>query len=357
MPDFLNMQSNRPGHVDIKLDLKDYVRAFDAKMSAEGSATEAQAAKAFNMEFKKIYDSLDGLLGATIWMDVLDEATHALPEEQRHAIEKSPAATMMSESFLELLKNSVGEAIERYYDSGKEIPAEITLSLDIDTASNPREVVMQVTDSGRGFRNKAFLEEINTEQGQKDYVDKSHGSERAIPSDRPPLFGGQGRGLRILIADKDGDALEESGRVKRYEKPEVSHIAFGNARDERGHIKGAQITLTTSIEPRELLVNKALDYKESMQNIRQDVSASPTTSSEATTEKGTETPSMFDLDMGFMDDWEEENAERFQGDSPVPPKMHQRPFPEGSDDEGETDEDEFDPDKEGHDDFSPRSPK
>ncbi len=355
VPNFFEMESNRPGLVELHFDLTKYVRAFDKEMSAKGEAAKAQAAKEFNEIFASIHFSFEGLSGATYWERALTMATEGLTPDQISATKASPAADMMENSFIEIVKNSIGEAIERYYDSNKTIPAEITLSLDIDATTHADKVVIQVTDSGRGFRDKEFLEKLNTEKGQKDYVDKSHGSVRRRLLDRPPLFGGQGRGLRILIADKDGDALEESGRVHRFTKPQVSRIAFGNVLDESGGIKGAQITLTTSIEPRENLSVKAYSFKDEVQEMKRSLSESPV--SDATTVEGNDSP--LDLDMGFMDDWIEDNQERFRGGSPVPsPVPWKLRFKPGPVREEDTDLEGFGSDEEEHDnDFSPKPPR
>ncbi|MDF1677596.1 MAG: hypothetical protein P1U32_02745 [Legionellaceae bacterium] len=353
MPNFFVMESNGPGLVDFHFDLTKYVRAFDKKMSAKGQAAKAQAAHEFNEIFTGIHFSFEGLSGATYWERAFTIATQGLTPEQISATQASPAADMMENSFIELIKNSIGEAIERYYDSNKTIPAGITLSLHIDATTHPDKVVIQVTDSGRGFRNQAFLEKLSTEQGQKDYVDKSHGSVRNRSHDRPPLFGGQGRGLRILIADTDGDALEEGGRVHRFTKPEVSRVVFGNALNERGGIRGAQITLITSIEPRENLSVKAYNFKDEAQEIKRSLSESPV--SEATTVESSEVS--LDLDISFMDDGEEDNQERFQGDSPTLSPVQRKQFKSGFIGEKDTDQEGFSSDEEGDDDdfFSPRA--
>jgi hypothetical protein len=350
MPDFISMTSPAPGHVDIELNLAPYVSAYEKAYSHKTPAHTREAAMTeFNKLANDIYERLDGMPGATHWFMAQDLATETFNAAQKKAIDASPASDMLKNSFIELIKNSMDEAVSRYYDSNKTQKPTIKLSLDIDNTSKPNQVSMQLTDSGRGFTDPEFLAKLNTENGRDAYVNASRGSIKKKHDDRPPLFGGQGRGLRILIADEDGDILERSGRVHRFEKPKISRVGIDNAVDNHGHIQGAQITITTSIKPRRALSDIANEIKDRVQAYKREQAAPSPAGSEATTVESTssgkispETVPTADsspltlgsLDMDFLDE-QDDDSSRYQGDSPDP---RQRKLTKGLDEDKDEDE-------------------
>jgi hypothetical protein len=352
MPDFINMSSTSPGHVDIELNLAPYVTAYEKAYSPKTPAHARETAMTeFNNLANNIYNRLDGMPGETHWFRAQDLATETSGTAQKKIIAASPASDIMANSFIEIIKNSMDEAVSRYYDSNKTQAPTINLSLDIDNTSNPNQVSMQLTDSGRGFTDPEFLAKLNTEKGRDAYVNTSRGSMKIKHSARPPLFGGQGRGLRILIADEDGDILERSGRVHRYEKPKISRVDIDNAVDNHGHIQGAQITVTTSIKPRRALSDIADEMKEQVQAYKRAQATPSPANSEATTVESTTsgktTPepvstagssplTLGSLDMGFLE--EEDNSARYQGNSPDSKKQPSKYGFLDDDDEAFTDD-------------------
>ncbi|MDF1683353.1 MAG: hypothetical protein P1U36_01725 [Legionellaceae bacterium] len=260
MPSYISMESTSSGQVDITLNLSFYIEAYEKAYGYQRSPgkSQADAIAKFKQQSLELSGQLTGLTGQMHWLDALRLATEDWEPSQQDAVAQSPAARMMDNSFIEIIKNSMDEVISMHYDSTPRKPPIIQLTLKIDNTSYSNQISIQITDSGRGFPD-SFLDKINTPSRRATYVNASRGSNKTTHHDRPPLFGGQGRGLRILIADENGDALERSGqRVHRFIKPEISSVEFINALDAFGHCRGARITVTTSIEPREEYIAEAI---------------------------------------------------------------------------------------------------
>ncbi|MDF1683354.1 MAG: hypothetical protein P1U36_01730 [Legionellaceae bacterium] len=320
MPNFIRMKANASGHINITLDLSSYINAYEKAYGSQISESDDQTKTV--AEFKKIshniHKQLDGISGQIHWIDALEIATHNLEPSHQDAVAASPAARMMDNSFIEIIKNSMDECVTKYYDSNKVAKPCIQLAMDIDNTSNPEQVSIQITDSGRGFPD-AFLHKVSTPSNRDTYVNTSRGSPKEKCKNRPPLFGGQGRGLRILIADEEGDMLGHLGqRIHRFTKPEISSVEFNNLMDINGHVQGAQITVTTSIEPREDLSLRIHKIKEQLQDNRRSNATPSPTDSVATTHESTssrDSPPM--LDLGFLDD--EDQDEDFDDDNNFSP--------------------------------------
>ncbi|MDF1828137.1 MAG: hypothetical protein P1U39_07640 [Legionellaceae bacterium] len=257
MTKFIQMECMASGHVVITVDISAYIHAFEEAYLTDLPVENNQhAIEAFKKLSNTIESELTGIPGQLRWIEALELATQHLTPEQQDTIEKSPAADMMNVSFIEIIKNSIDECIARYYDSNGSASLCMPLSLVIDNTSIPDQVSIQITDTGRGF-SPHFLDNISTQAMRDAYVNTSGGSDKVNHRDRAPLFGGQGRGLRILIADEAGDVLERTGeRIHRFTKPKVSSVELDNATDDDGQVLGARITVTTSLEPRTRVEHK-----------------------------------------------------------------------------------------------------
>jgi len=257
MTKFIQMECMTSGYVVITLDISAYVNAFEetylTDLPAEHNQHDVTAFKTLSCQIEAGLTEIPGQLR---WFEALELATQHLAPEQQDTIEKSPAADMMNVSFIEIIKNSIDECISRYYDSNRCASLCIQLSLVIDGTSIPDQVSIQITDTGRGFSPR-FLDNVSTQAKRHAYINTSRGSNKINHRDRAPLFGGQGRGLRILLADEVGDVLERTGRrIHRFIKPAVSSVEFNNLTDEYGQILGARITVTTSLEPRAIVAQQ-----------------------------------------------------------------------------------------------------
>lgn len=257
MNKFIQMECMASGYVVIIVDISAYIHAFEKAYLTDLPAENNQhAIKEFKKLSHKIESELTGLSGELHWLDALSLATQNLNPKQQEVIKKSPAADMMNVSFIEIIKNSIDECIARHYDSNGSASLWMQLSLVIDSTSIPDQVSIQITDTGRGFSPR-FLDNVSTPAKRHAYINTSGGSDKVKRGNRAPLFGGQGRGLRILMTDEAGDVLVRTGHcIHRFIKPAVSSVKFDNLTDENSQVLGARITVTTSLEPRVLADQK-----------------------------------------------------------------------------------------------------
>ncbi|MCH9756251.1 MAG: hypothetical protein K0U37_03525 [Gammaproteobacteria bacterium] len=202
----------------------------------------------------ELFTQLTGVVGDLHWEDILNKATEGLEIEEAENIRNSPAAEMIDYSFVEILKNSLDEALAGYYETEGERPASITLTIDIDNETNPNQVSIKITDSGRGFPDD-FLAQVQTAEARDAYIHESGSfSQKAEHDDRAESFGGRGRGLRIFAAAEQNLTLDTSGIYEdtRADPPPTiaSSLMFDNQLDDEGHIIGAEIILTTPMPSR-----------------------------------------------------------------------------------------------------------
>lgn len=207
-------------------------------------------------------NALSGIVGAKLWLIVLDEALDAavdggrITREERVVIQNAPACELMVISFVEVVKNLLDEAILGHYESGKN--PQLEMKVDIDVSSADR-IKLIITDNGRGFP-QTFLAKNATPAGREAYI-REVGSTKKTSPDKvtmaadelsreitpPKLFGGAGLGLRVLMAGVlHGDILVGPGCLKpRYERPAISEISLNNLEDSQGTI----VQITTSRTP------------------------------------------------------------------------------------------------------------
>jgi hypothetical protein len=191
-----------------------------------------------------IVDCITGLSGACLWEDMLTCAISRLSEpdqiETKKYIDASAAGVYMRQSFIELVKNSMDQIVL----SDKQ-PPECVVQLDLFIEVIEDMIRMTFSDNGGGFTAQ-FIEQMNDDKQRKAYIDNA-GSSKFKHDLRAELFGGAGRGLRILCAYIDyGDKLERLGsRKEAYIKPDISRISFSNHRDGVGN-QGATIVVETS---------------------------------------------------------------------------------------------------------------
>lgn len=191
-----------------------------------------------------IVSDIMGVSGALLWADMLKNAISRLSEPDqiatRQYIEASAAGVYMGQSFIELVKNSMDQIVL----SDKQ-PPKCVVQLDLFIEVSEDMIRMTFSDNGGGF-SAQFIEKMNDDAQRKIYIDDA-GSSKFKDGPRAQLFGGAGRGLRILCSYIDyGDKLEHSGyRKAAYIKPDISRISFSNHRDGMGN-QGATIVVETS---------------------------------------------------------------------------------------------------------------
>ncbi len=320
MIEFINITSDTPKHVNINIDLESYIETFEKINKSKDEHSKKEATTEFNNLYNSISRKLIGISGQMYWIKALDLATQNLTNEQAKTIKAAPASEILQNSFIEIMKNAIDEAISRYYDSNMTTKPSIQLMIDIDDTSYSDVISIQIKDSGPGFENK-FLQKLQTKKGLDEYVNASNGSNKKKYPNRAPLFGGQGRGLRILIADANGDVLERGGiRIRRFIKPEISRVDFNNSIDKDGNVLGAKITIITSIKPREIFSKKINTCKERLQepnSASNDEILANRASEETRTTSADTTPLSIELNDIYSDDEYDEYEES------TPPKFFQ----------------------------------
>ncbi len=219
----------------ITVDLKPYVQAY---------ATNRKKYQKIRSDFE---DKLSALSGDIHWINLLEAAVQNLPPEQREKIKNSRAVEILEFSFVEILKNSMDEALDGFYEDN--LPAHTTITLEIDDESDPDNIMVTVTDTGRGFDKEKFLDKVTTPEARQKFIEEHRGSkkrdktENEEEQDRAEPFGGRGRGLRILAAEAENITLENSGIHSQNRSANTSPLIFENKLDEAGRIKGASITV------------------------------------------------------------------------------------------------------------------
>ena len=232
------------GTIRITIDFRPYIENYSR--ACLGSAV---AKKEFICVQDELNELTRGVRGTILWDDLLrlliDE--EKMGEDALTEIQESAMQTIMKESFVEILKNAMDAVLLNACAKGGSPILYFHVALDL---SNPLQVKLRFTDNGPGFTNE-FLETMNTRIGQETFV-VGRGSMKETDSKRPPLFGGNGRGLRCLLARLlYGDDLIEAGvRSKKYEPNEQAVIVFSRREDGNS---GAVIEISTSREPFELV--------------------------------------------------------------------------------------------------------
>ncbi len=251
-PSLISINPIQPGVAVVTVDMGPYVDAYRDYQTKKrerimSQTQEKQVALEYTTIRATLADSVNGLSGGLLWERFIEEATLGLSETRAQTIKTAPAAEFMRNSFVELVKNIMDEAVLGYSPIAH---SPIELKMTIDDETDPDAITLTFEDTGRGFPND-FLRKTATPSEMEMYIDEAGSKKKAEKqSDSPTLFGGAGRGLRMLMANVVyGDDLVKAGvREPRYIKPEVSAITFDNIPDGTG----AVMTITTSKSPLEI---------------------------------------------------------------------------------------------------------
>jgi hypothetical protein len=230
------------------VNLQSYIDIFNA---------EGQNGLNFKSSIALLSDQVSGLSGHLFWENILNCAIKntKLTLQQQYELKNSPACQYMYDGFVEILKNVMDEAILGHYEYGIAPQLELILDIDLSIAG---QVTLTLTDNGRGFP-LAFLEKTATLQDKDKYIRENKGSSKLDTRNLPPLFGGAGLGLRILMAKTlYGAVLTGPGvLIPKYEKPTVSEIYLENKASSLFNEHGAVIIIRTSLAP---LVEKQIQF-------------------------------------------------------------------------------------------------
>lgn len=245
---------------EVSVDLSDYLNAYknyknidDHKKHKgiveypEGSskALEEAAAKDEYLKLRhqifKVFDQAHG--GLLNWGDMFELATEGASDAIKKAIEESPAFDVVSESFNEILKNSVDAAIDHHMRSMKGHflldTLEMKLKLTIDNTSQPDQISIRCEDNGK-FDLK-FLKRMASVDKQKDYVAQA----AAIGAVSNKLVDHKLDQVMPLYVGGYGQAI---ARMLKSSFLNGSNVDVANQTDDTGKIIGAAITVRSSFE-------------------------------------------------------------------------------------------------------------
>ena len=221
---------------------------------------------------KDLIQQVTGFDATAFWSGMLEAAiTGGVDDELAAVIRESPASKFLDESFIELVKNGMDELLLGRSQDGKSPQIDLNLRIDL-TGIEHNRIGMILTDNGRGF-SPSFLSKVKTVESIKHYINhKGSGKQTfsenpdASESDDeveidvfPALFGGAGRGLRILMARVlYGDSLVNGKREPKFIKPDLSTIDLRNDAIS----SGATIEIITSLTPLKMAYANKIMAKE-----------------------------------------------------------------------------------------------
>jgi hypothetical protein len=219
----------------LTIDLRSYVDSFDI-----GDKETASRIR------RDLSNLVSGFNGSLFLDEMFQKAISGkdLSDKDIADIRVSPAYLFMVDSLVEIIKNTMDEALLGHYENGLEAKLNLTINFDI---SSPENIILTLTDNGRGFSDP-FLRQVSTPIKMTEYLDQVGSQKKNRKDDifMPPLFGGAGKGLRILMALilEGKNFMRARLRVAKYQKPEVSTIHLGHA-----PMGGALIQINTSRAP------------------------------------------------------------------------------------------------------------
>ena len=208
---------------------------------------------------RELHSAFIGLSSAVYWQTMLSAATQGLADTTIEIIEASPANIFMRESFVEILKNVMDEAILHWVKDKSPPILNLTLSIALDID----QITLTLCDDGRGFP-MAFLSKVNSRTTQLDYLkNKSTSDKIRMDESIPTLFGGASKGLRNLIErvwvgdhlGEKNDRLEKA--AAKFIQPVIAKLILDNAPQ-----RGARIQLITSVSPLQEIIHVATIIKE-----------------------------------------------------------------------------------------------
>ncbi|MDF1758717.1 MAG: hypothetical protein P1U74_10550 [Legionellaceae bacterium] len=196
--------------------------------------------------------------------DLLDEELEAI--EAVREFKKTASYTYMEDSFIEIIKNSMDQIIIHTLQSGLDSNrANLELTVDLEEDPESKEIIVTCTDNAGGFDEEFLTKNLSSFESKEAYVNRCHktklsdnidgsSSGTKTSEEMPTLFGGQNRGLRLLIALVDnGDVLEPNGkRIPTYAPLESSKVQFENNPQN----DGAVVRIITSKEPLEFIYER-----------------------------------------------------------------------------------------------------
>lgn len=228
----------------LKMNFSSYISTY---MEMQADPTNPIIKKAHMDIQGELNSAVKGVHGPVLWKELLNSAIErrGLAPEKIDEIKHSPIDTFMQDSFIEILKNTMDAIIVNACQNKMASVLELGLVIDLSVSD---EIGLRLIDNGPGFK-KEFLDSTSNVQRQISYMNGVGSLKRKMDDGmHPQLFGGAGRGLRMLLSKVIyGDELVATGvRERKFEPLKRSEIKFSLRRD--GH-SGAVIEIITSLAP------------------------------------------------------------------------------------------------------------
>ena len=250
----VNIEQNEEGDVQIYMDLEPYIEAFHNKDASPE-------------EFIRLKEALQSKVTRAsanlYWINIFDLCTEGMESEDVQALAESPASKILEEHLVEILMNSIDEAIQANH-ADQTYPPAMNMIVKLDADTDPGLVSFYLLDSGRGYPPKFRNKVQSTDDQRQQYICRTQRTENlqkvdahvdeSKPYDGPDLIGGHGLGMRHFLADAQNDKLVGHGPNKKlthvYPKSNQSFLDFLNLQDMKEGYTGALIHLRTPISPR-----------------------------------------------------------------------------------------------------------
>jgi hypothetical protein len=228
------------GSVTLEIDLGRYVEVF-RKMNQKAPPASEEVQEEYTQLITKIIDKYTKIGGSALAMEWMREAFQCYPKNIQSEIMLSPVYTLLSDSVVELIKNTIDSFLEHQLKNPTESTTKILLNFQAEVTKD--QVLFTFSDTGTGFDEQDDLPKWSTEESQMEYIQQRKYSKK---SGIVGLLGGGGFGIRhlihqILIA-KEFTADSSFIRPENFE----SSIRFSNG---TGDFPGARIQIMTQKEP------------------------------------------------------------------------------------------------------------
>lgn len=232
---FIKTEAN--GSTTLEIDLGAYVDVF-RQINQVGSVGDKPSYSPLRDQILVKYTGISGGVLALKWMMV---AFQCFSELERINIMNSPAYTLLSDSVVELIKNTIDAFLVHQLKNPTDTRTKIALNFQAEVSGE--RVLFTFSDTGAGFDVEEDLPKWSTEAKQKEYIQQRTFSKKKCIIG---LLGGGGFGVRHLIYQIL--MAEEFTADSTFLRPEnfVSSIQFSNG---CGDFPGAKIRIMTQLSP------------------------------------------------------------------------------------------------------------
>ncbi len=224
------------------LNLQPLIEAHRVYRENPSDISEKHLAKVLNA-YKSQFDSMGGHL---IWTEIVKEHFKLSDD----VIHNAHSCVLLGDSFFELFKNSIDAFIHAYLE-GRINEPELSVSVKLNRYTEEL-INFTITDNAGGMP-ESVLDDTQLLIQDKDKLleSKRHASDKSVAFS----FGGQGLGLRLLIAGMAHGLRTERGRtlIPSHQIPDDDSVSIRLYNNPDGDVQGLTIDLTSPVTPLEEL--------------------------------------------------------------------------------------------------------